>query len=71
MIPRARKFGSPPLAHLGRFADARLTVQAGLALDPNFTVSRFRKGALSSNPTYLALRERIHEGMHKAGVPEG
>jgi hypothetical protein len=56
---------------LGRFADARLTVQAGLALDPSFTVSRFRKGALSSNPTYLALRERIHEGMHKAGVPEG
>ena len=29
------------------------------------------EGALSSNPTYLALRERIHEGMHKAGVPEG
>jgi hypothetical protein len=43
----------------------------GLVLDPTFTVSRFRKGALSSNPTYLALRERIHEGMHKAGVPEG
>jgi hypothetical protein len=42
-----------------------------VALDPTFTVSRFRKGALSSNPTYLALRERIYEGMRKTGVPEG
>jgi hypothetical protein len=28
-------------------------------------------GAFSSNPTYLALRERVYEGMRKAGVPEG
>jgi tetratricopeptide (TPR) repeat protein len=59
------------VAHLGRFADARAAVQAGLALDPSFTVARFRTGALSDNPTYLAQRERIYEGMRKAGVPEG
>jgi hypothetical protein len=59
------------VAHLGRFADARSAVQAGLALDPSFTVARFRTSAFSSNPTYLALRERIYEGMHKAGVPDG
>jgi TolB-like protein/class 3 adenylate cyclase/cytochrome c-type biogenesis protein CcmH/NrfG len=58
------------LAHLGRVNDARLAVQAGLTLDPTFTVSRFRAGALSSNPVYLARRERIYEGMRKAGVPE-
>jgi hypothetical protein len=25
----------------------------------------------SDNPTYLAQRERIYDGMRKAGVPEG
>jgi tetratricopeptide (TPR) repeat protein len=69
--PAAHFWLAAALAHLGRFDDARLAVQAGLALDPTFTVSRFRKGALSSNPTYLALRERVYEGMRKAGVPEG
>ena len=59
------------LAHLGRLDGARFAVQAGLALDPTFTVSRYRKGASSSNPVYLAQRERIYDGMRKAGVPEG
>ena len=44
------------MAHLGRFADARLAVQAGLALDPSFTVSRLRKGAL----THLFGSARTH-----------
>jgi TolB-like protein/cytochrome c-type biogenesis protein CcmH/NrfG len=69
--PAAHFWLASTLAHLGQFDDARLAVQTGLALDPTFTVSRFRKGALSSNPTYLAARERIYDGMLKAGVPEG
>ena len=32
---------------------------------------RFRTNAPSDNPTYLAGRERIYEGMRMAGVPEG
>ena len=63
-----RKLPNRPL--LARLL-ARLAVQAGLALDPTFTFSRFRKGALSSNPIYLSQRERIFDGMRKAGVPEG
>ena len=31
---------------------------------------RFRAGALSDNPIYLAQRERVVEGLRKAGVPE-
>jgi tetratricopeptide (TPR) repeat protein len=58
------------LAHLDRPDDAKFAVQAGLALDPSFTVSRYRKGAFSSNPVYLSQRERIVDGMRKAGVPE-
>ncbi len=59
------------LANLGRVAEARAAAQAGLALDPTFTISRYRAGAGSDNPIYLAQRERVYEGMRKAGVPEG
>ena len=59
------------LAHLGRLKEARAAVQAGLGLNPTFTISRFRANAASDNPTYLAQRERLYEGMRKAGVPEG
>jgi TolB-like protein/Flp pilus assembly protein TadD len=59
------------LAHLGRLDEARAAVQAGLAINPTFTISRFRAGVQSDNPTYLAQRERVYEGMRKAGVPEG
>ena len=41
------------------------------ALNANFTIRRARASASSDNPTYLAQRERIYDGMRKAGVPEG
>jgi TolB-like protein/class 3 adenylate cyclase/tetratricopeptide (TPR) repeat protein len=59
------------LALLGRLDEARAAAQAGLGLNPTFTVRRFRAGAVSNNPTILAERERILEGMRIAGVPEG
>ena len=59
------------LARLGELEEARTVVQAGLALDPNFTVSRFRAHVPSDNPIFLASRERLIEGMRLAGVPEG
>ena len=69
--PAAHFWLASALAHLDQLDDARLAIQTGLALDPTFTVSRYRSGAFTSNPTYLARRERIIEGMRKAGVPEG
>jgi tetratricopeptide (TPR) repeat protein len=59
------------LALLGRPSEAQAAARAGLALDPTFTIRRFRVGVSSDNPTYLALRERIYEGMQMAGVPAG
>ena len=61
------------LAHLGELDEARTAVQAGLALDPSFTIRRMRdaNNARSDNPPYRAGRERIVEGMRMAGVPEG
>jgi TolB-like protein len=60
------------LARLGEMDGARGAVKAGLALDPDFTIRRFRAGnARSDDPTYLAARERQCEGLRLAGVPEG
>jgi TolB-like protein/class 3 adenylate cyclase len=59
------------LALLGQLGEARAAVQAGLALDPTWTIRRFRAAAASDNPTYLAGRERMYDGMRKAGAPEG
>ena len=69
--PRAHFFLAAALAHLGRLDEARSSVKAGFALDPTFTLSRFRTNVLSDNPTYLAKRERVYQGMRLAGVPEG
>ena len=59
------------LVHLGRLDEARAAVKAGIALDPAFTIFRFRAGASSDNHTYLAQLERVIEGMRVAGIPEG
>jgi tetratricopeptide (TPR) repeat protein len=47
---------SAALAQLGRLDEARSAVKAGLALDPNFSVSRAAasRTARSGDPTYLA-----------------
>jgi tetratricopeptide (TPR) repeat protein len=58
------------LALLGSMEEARDAVRAGLALDPTFTIRRMR-GRLSDDPTYVAGSKRVHEGMRRAGVPEG
>jgi tetratricopeptide (TPR) repeat protein len=59
------------LASLGSLDRARAAAKAALAITPSFTIHRFRDGAQSDNPIYLAARERFYEGMRSAGVPEG
>ena len=59
------------LVELGRLDEARAEAQAGLALNPGFTLRRYRDGAQSDNPVFLKGRARIIEDMRKAGVPEG
>jgi tetratricopeptide (TPR) repeat protein len=70
-FPLSHFFLAAALAHLGRLEEARTAVQAGLALDPSFTLRRFSAGAGTDNPIFLAQRERFYDGMRKAGVPEG
>jgi tetratricopeptide (TPR) repeat protein len=68
--PLARFFLASACAHLDQMSEARAATQSGLSLDPTFTIHRFRAGASSDNPIYLTQRERIYDGMRKAGVPE-
>ncbi|MGH6989050.1 MAG: hypothetical protein ACREE3_04070 [Stellaceae bacterium] len=66
-------FLASALAFVGRRDQAQAAVEAGLSVDPAFTIRRFHANAVaaSDDPTFLAQRERIIEGMRKAGVPEG
>jgi TolB-like protein len=62
------------LVRIAELEQAQATVQAGLALDPSFTVRRLIDNVHSrglSDPAYLAGVERIAGGMRLAGVPEG
>lgn len=34
------------------------------------TIGAFRMQTVSANPTYLATRERVYDGLRKAGMPE-
>jgi len=58
------------LAYLGRIDEAHAAAKAGLALEPSFTIGRFRVGARSDTLVYIGGRERIYEGMRRAGVPK-
>jgi len=58
------------LAQVGELDEARATVQAGLALNPSFTIRRYRTNTPSNHPVYLAGRERVNEALRLAGVPE-
>jgi tetratricopeptide (TPR) repeat protein len=59
------------LSLLGSLDEARAAAQAGLALNPTFTIRRYQARATSDEIAYLARRERICEGMRMAGVPKG
>jgi tetratricopeptide (TPR) repeat protein len=69
--PISHLYLAASLAQLGRLEEARAAVHAGLALDPTFTIRRFRAGRASDHPVYLTHREHVLDGLHKAGVPEG
>jgi len=59
------------LAMMGELNEARSRAKAGLALDPSFTMRRYRINIFQfDNPAWLARRERFYEGMRMAGIPE-
>jgi class 3 adenylate cyclase/TolB-like protein/Tfp pilus assembly protein PilF len=69
--PLAHFYLAAALARLGQRDEARAEMQAGLVLDPDFTIARARSYSESDNPTYLAQRDRLFEALRGAGAPEG
>ena len=69
-LPNAHFYLAAALAHLGQFDEAKTALIAGLTINPAYTLSSFRAGSFSDNPTFLAQRERVYEGLRTAGVPE-
>ncbi len=66
--PRSHLHLASALAHLDRIEEARAAARAGLALDPKFTIAWFRGVRFSNSAVHLAWRERLVDGMVKAGV---
>ena len=61
-FPLAHFFLAATLANLGKLEEAQSETKAGLALDPGFSIRRFRNGNENS--------EDLLNAMRKAGVPE-
>jgi TolB-like protein len=72
-FPVEHFFLAAMLANRGGQEEAQSEINAGLALDPGFSIRRFRIGAEAQgdNPIFRARLERLIERMRKAGVPEG
>ena len=60
------------LARLGRLEDTHAAVNAELALNPSYTVSRARKNwtAMSDDPAQPVQLAPIFEALRKARLPE-
>jgi TolB-like protein/class 3 adenylate cyclase/Flp pilus assembly protein TadD len=57
------------LSFLGELDEARTAAKAGLALDPSFTIDRYRRIPIPDG-AFRAGGRRIIQGMHMAGIPE-
>lgn len=55
---------------VGRLEDARASLAEFRRLRPGIGMARLRAEALSRHPKYLALRERVYEGLRLAGLEE-
>ena len=71
--PELSRRAFPAGGHSGasrRLAEAQSEVQAGLAINPACTISRFRANASIYEPFVVAEWEHYVDGLRKAGVRE-
>ncbi len=57
------------LALLGRTDEARVAAKGGLALNPQFTIARFRNAPW--RPASAGLQAQVTDALRRSGVPEG
>ena len=67
----ANFFLGAALGLLGEMEEGRSAVKAGLALNPAFTIRRFRASIQNDNAIFVSGRERVIDAMLGVGVPEG
>lgn len=65
-----RLFLASALGNAGRLDDAQIQVQELQRLRPGFTLTLFRSREPSNDPTFLAQREHIYEGLRRAGFAD-
>ena len=65
-----RLFLACALGLSGRAAEARPHVAELQRMQPGFTIERMRAREPSDEPVFLAQRQRIYEGLRRAGLPE-
>ena len=58
-FPPAHFYLAAALAGLGRLDEARVAAMEGLAMDPTFTIRRYRGDAPSDNPAFLPGDSRL------------
>jgi TolB-like protein/DNA-binding winged helix-turn-helix (wHTH) protein/thioredoxin-like negative regulator of GroEL len=68
--PLTHMFLASALALSGRPEEAKVQLADLLRLKPEFTLSHFKAVEPSDVPAFRAQRERIYEGLRRAGVPE-
>jgi TolB-like protein/class 3 adenylate cyclase len=70
--PQAHFSLAASLGQLNRLDEARSAVTAGLALDPSYTIARFRAiwSVITDDPAVFLRLQPVLEGMRVAGVPE-
>lgn len=68
--PFGRLFLASAYGAAGRLDEARAQMAKFQELRPGFTLSRFRAVEPSDAPAFKAQRERVYEGLRRAGMPE-
>jgi tetratricopeptide (TPR) repeat protein len=58
------------LALQGHGSEAALACKVGRRLAPIFRIGKCRAEVQSDNPVFMQQRERVYEGLEKAGLPE-
>jgi tetratricopeptide (TPR) repeat protein len=68
--PLAHFYLAAALSFLGELDEARTAAKAGLALDPTFTIRRFRLFPITGDAKFRAAGRHVIEGMRMSGLPE-
>lgn len=68
--PLAHFYLAAALSFLGESDEARTAAKAGLALDPAFTIRRFKVFPITGDANFRVASRRVIQGMRVTGIPE-